>query len=286
MYKFFTFLWEHRQNLLFLLLVLISLSALSLSSQRRFYLARKVNRAILAPFQMVVAQVDYFLHLKKENEKLRKSNFLLTLELYRLEEVRKQNEHLKELLEFSRRSSVYFIASRVISGGLGEKAHVFIIDKGSQDGLTPNLPVLVPEGLVGKTVEVDASQTLVQLYSHPEFRVSAKPRGKEDRAIVGSGPNNEMYMFNIPLRNQLEPGDLIVSSGMGGIFPKGIPVGSIIKLEEEEEMRIKMRAKMEPAVDLNKISEVFVLTDTLFVSPGGDLIFEATDSLTQLWERP
>ena len=286
MYKFFTFLWEHRQNLLFLLLVLISLSALSLSSQRRFYLARRVNRAILAPFQMVVAQVDYFLHLKKENEKLRKSNFLLNLNLYRLEEVRKQNERLKELLEFSRRSSVYFIASRVISGGLGEKAHVFIIDKGSQDGLTPNLPVLVPEGLVGKTVEVDASQTLVQLYSHPEFGVSAKPRGKDDRAIVGSGPNNEMYMFNIPLRNQLEPGDLIVSSGMGGIFPKGIPVGRIIKLEEEEEMRIKMRAKMEPAVDLNKVSEVFVLADTLLVSPGSDLIFEATDSLTQLWERP
>jgi rod shape-determining protein MreC len=286
MSKFFFFLWEHRQNLLFLLLVLFSLSALSLSSQKRFYLARKVNRAILAPFQIVVARADYFLYLKKNNEKLRKSNFLLNLELYRLQEVKKQNLRLKELLDFSRLSSVHFIACRVISGGLGEKAQVFIIDKGSEVGLTPNLPVLVPEGLVGKTVEVDPNRTIVQLYNHQEFRVSAKPRGKEDRAIVGSSASNEMYMFNIPRRNQLEPGDLIVSSGMGGIFPKGIPVGKIVELEEEEEMRIKMRAKLEPAVDLNKVSEVFVLVDTLYANPDGDLMFEAVDSLNQLWETP
>ena len=286
MSSFFFFLWKHRQNLIFLLLVLFSLIAISLSSQRRFYLARRVNRAILAPFQMVIARVDYFLQLKKENEQLRKSNFLLNLDLYRLEEAKRQNRRLEALLEFSRRSSVHFIASRVISGGLGEKAHVFLIDKGAHDGLVPNLPVLVPEGLVGKTVEVDPNRSLVQLFSHPEFRVSAKPRGKEDRAIVGSGPDNEMYMFNIPLRNQLEPGDLIVSSGMGGLFPKGIPVGRIVELEKEVEMGIQMRAKMEPAVNLDKISEVFVLVDTLYVSPGSDLMFETTDSLTQLWERP
>ncbi|MBN2288972.1 MAG: rod shape-determining protein MreC [Candidatus Glassbacteria bacterium] len=286
MSKFFSFIWDHRQNLLFLLLVLISLSALSLSSHRRFYLARRVNRAILAPFQLVVARVDYFLQLKSENVKLRKSNFLLNLELYRLQEAKRQNQRLEALLEFSRRYPVRFIACRIISGGLGEKAHVFIIDKGFEDGLSPNLPVLVPEGLVGKTVEVDPHRTVVQLYSHPEFRVSAKPRGKEDRAIVGSSQNNKMYMFNIPLRNQLEPGDLIVSSGMGGIFPKGIPVGRIVGLEEEEEMRIKMRARMEPAVDLDKVSEVFVLADTAFIGPGDNLLFEATDSLTQLWERP
>ncbi len=172
----------------------------------------------------------------------------------------------------------------MISGGLGEKARIFIIDKGSKHGLSSNLPVLVPEGLVGKTVEVDPNRSVVQLYNHPEFRVSVKPRGKEDRGIVGSGPDNEMYMYDIPLRNQLEAGDLIVSSGMGGIFPKGIPVGSIVELEVEEEMGIKMRAKMEPAVDLNKVSEVFVLSDTLFVSPGGDLLFEARDSLNRLWE--
>ena len=284
MSRFFSFLWEHRQNLLFILLVLISLAALSLSSHRRFYLARRVNRAILAPFQMVIAQADYFLHLKKENEKLLKSNFLLNLELYRLEEIKEQNERLMALLEFSRRSPAHFIACRVISGGLGEKAHIFIIDKGSEHELSGNLPVLVPEGLVGKTVEVDPKRSVVQLYNHPEFRVSVKPRGKEDRAIVGSGPDNEMYMFDIPLRNQLEPGDMIVSSGMGGIFPKGIPVGSIVGLDEEEEMGIKMRAKLEPAVDLKKVSEVFVLIDTLLVSPEGDLLFEARDSLTQLWD--
>jgi len=286
MSKFFYFLWKHRQNLIFLLLILISLSALSLSSHRRFYLARKANRLILAPFQLVVAQADYFLRLKKENEELRKNNFLLTLELNRLEEVKKQNRRLEALLDFSRRSPVHFLASRVISGGLGEKPHVFIIDKGSNHGLSSNLPVLVPEGLVGKTVEVDPDRALVQLYSHPEFRVSAKPRGKEDRAIVGSGQDNEMYMFNIPLRNQLEPGDMIVSSGMGGLFPKGIPIGRIIELEEEEEMRIEMRAKMEPAVNLDQVYEVFVLVDTAFVSPGGDLMFETTDSLSQLWEMP
>jgi len=286
MSRFFQFLWEHKQSLLFLLLLLISLTALSLSGRQRFHLARRINRAVLTPFQLVVAQVDYYLRLKKENEILRKNNFKLALELYRLEEVKKQNQRFEELLQFISRTPIYFIACRVISGGLGNQADVFIIDKGSSHGIVPNLPVLVPEGLVGKIIESDPKRAVVQLYSHPDFRVSAKPSKKEERAIAGPGPDGELYLFNIPLRTQVEVGDLIVSSGMGGIFPKGIPVGTVTEIEKEEEMRIKLRAKLKPAVILDKVSEVFVLADTAFVSPDASLLYEASDSLTTLWTSP
>ena len=111
------------------------------------------------------------------------------------------------------------------------------------------------------------------------------PSKKEERGIAGSGTGGQLYLFNIPLRTQIELGDLIISSGMGGIFPKGIPVGTVTELEEEEEMGIKLRAKLAPAVDLQKVSEVFVLSDTAFVSPEAGLLFEASDSLVNLWNE-
>jgi len=285
MSKFFLFLWEHRQSLIFLLLLLISLAVLSLPGRQRFHLARRINRAVITPFQMVVSQVDYFLHLKKENEILRKNNFILFMEVSRLEEAKKQNQRFERLLEFTSQTPIHFIACKVISGGIGEKADIFIIDKGTVHGVVPNLPVLVPEGLVGKIIETDAKRSMVQLYTHQDFRVSAKPSQKEERAIVGSGPGGELYLFNIPLRTQVKPGDLIVSSGMGGIFPKGIPVGTVAELEKEEEMEITLRAILTPAVDLDQVSEVFVLADTAFVSPKAGLLFEASDSLVNLWNE-
>ena len=286
MSKFFLFLWEHKQSLIFLLLLLTSLAVLSLPGRQRFHMARRINRAVITPFQMAVSQVDYLLRLKKENEILRRNNLILALELQRLEQARTQNQRLERLLEFASQTPVHFIACRVVSGGIGEKADIFIIDKGTVHGVVPNLPVLVPEGLVGKTIETDARRSMVQLYTHQDFRVSAKPSQKEERAIAGSGPGGELYLFNIPLRTQVEPGDLIVSSGMGGIFPKGIPVGTVAKLEREEEIGIKLRAILTPAVDLDQISEVFVLADSAFVSPQTGLLFEASDSLVNLWKEP
>jgi rod shape-determining protein MreC len=283
MFKFFQFLWEHRQNILFLLLVLLSLSALSMSSRQRFQIARSINRSVLTPLQIVSARVDYYVHLKQENESLRKSSFLLALEVYRLEEVKRQNERLESLLGFVQRAPVEFVACRVVSGGLGESANIFVIDKGSNHGLTVNLPVLVPEGLVGKTIEVDSRSTVVQLYTHPDFRISVKPSGKEERMIAGAGPGGQLSLYNVPIRSNLENGDLIVSSGMGGIFPKGIPVGRVVDLKREEERGIQMRAELDPVVVLDRVSEVIVLIDRDFVSPEGDLMFEAADSLTNLW---
>ncbi len=285
MSKFFLFLWEHKKSLLFLLLVLLSLAALSLSSRQRFQLARRINRSVLTPFQSAVSQGDFLLSLKQENEALRRNNFLLSLEIYRLEELEKQNRRLEKLLDFVQRSPVHFIACRVVSGGLGEQAHVFIIDKGTNHGLKPNQPVLVPEGLVGKTVECDPTRSVVQLFTHPDFRVSTKPADKEERAIAGAGPGNQLYLYNIPLRTEIKPGDLIVSTGMGGIFPNGIPVGTVVSLEKEEELGIKQHALLKPAAELDRISEVFVLADSAFIAPGSGQLYQVSDSLNQAWEE-
>jgi rod shape-determining protein MreC len=269
MSKFFLFLWDHKQSLLFLLLLLLSLAALSLSGKNRFLAARKINRTLITPFQMVVSKAEYYLNLKKENERLRKNNFVLSLELYRLEDAREQNQRLTSLLDFASRSSIHFIACRIISGGLGERANVYIIDKGTAHGIEPNMPVLVPEGLVGKTIEADSRRSMVQLYTHQDFRTSG----------------GQLYLFNIPLRTSIVAGDLIVSSGMGGIFPKGIPIGTVEDIEREEEMGIKLRARLKPAVDLDKISEVFVLADSAFVSPSAGVLYESEDSLNFLWSE-
>ncbi len=283
MSRFFLFLWEHRQSLLFLLLILLSLAAISLSGENRFNLARQINRTLITPFQMVVSKADYYLSLKQENERLRKNNFVLSLELYHLEQARQQNERLKALLDFSPATPIHFIACRVVSGGIGERANVFIIDKGSRHGIRINLPVLVPKGLVGKIIETDPARSVVQLYTHQDFRVSAMPSGKSERGIAGSASGGRLYLFNIPLRTSITPGDLIVSSGMGGIFPKGIPIGEVAEIEREREMGIKLRARLNPSVNLDKISELFVLADSAFVSPGAGILFETGDSLNLLW---
>jgi rod shape-determining protein MreC len=234
---------------------------------------------------MVVSKADYYISLKKENERLRKNNFVLSLELYRLEEAREQNRRLTSLLEFASRSSIHFIACRIVSGGLGERANVFIIDKGKVHGVQTNMPVLVPEGLVGKIIEADSRRSMVQLYTHQDFRISAMASGKAERGIAGSASGGQLYLFNIPLRTSIVTGDLIVSSGMGGIFPKGIPIGKVEDIEREKEMGIKLRARLTPSVDLDKISEVFVLADSAFVAPSAGVLYESEDSLNFLWSE-
>jgi rod shape-determining protein MreC len=123
------------------------------------------------------------------------------------------------------------------------------------------------EGLIGKTVDVGRSASEVMLYSHPEFSASAMLVGGDhlEYGVVRAAPNGDVELY-LPLRSRSEPGDRIVSSGYGGTFPRGIPIGTVERGREDQRLGLQKIDVVRPVVDLGSVGAAFVLRR--LVDPG------------------
>jgi rod shape-determining protein MreC len=118
-------------------------------------------------------------------------------------------------------------------GRTGGDEYSVVLSAGSRDGVRPFSPVVSPEGIVGMVNTVDPTMSIAILWTHPDFRVSAMTADGTAFGIVashlGGGPERYLLeMRGVPLRSTLEPGTLILSSGLGGVYPRGIPIGTVI----------------------------------------------------------
>ena len=148
-----------------------------------------------------------------------------------------------------------------------EEGHTVIIDVGRADGIEVDQPLVTLEGLVGKTVDVGRSASEVMLYSHPEFSASAMLVGGDhlEYGVVRSAPNGDVELY-LPLRSRSAAGDRIVTSGYGGTFPRGIPIGTVERGREDERLGLQKIDVVRPVVDLGSLGAAFVLRRV--VGPG------------------
>jgi rod shape-determining protein MreC len=138
-----------------------------------------------------------------------------------------------------------------------------VLSAGSKAGILPFSPVVAPEGLVGMVKSVDPSMSIAIVWAHPDFRVSAMAVDGGAFGIVGAhlGGEPERYLLEmrgVPMRSTLKPGTLIVSSGLGGTFPRGIPVGTVIAEMKTSELWARTYL-LRPAVAPADVSDVMVL---------------------------
>ncbi len=148
--------------------------------------------------------------------------------------LRSENERLRALLGLGQRLQWGFVATEVLHPPRGADEHTVLLAAGSAAGVRPFSPLVVPEGLVGMVTLVDASSSTAILWTHPDFRVSATTPDGVAFGIVaahlGSGADRFLLeMRGVPFRSELKPGTLIVSSGLGNVFPRGIPIGIVLR---------------------------------------------------------
>ena len=205
--------------------------------------------------------------LARQLERVRHENEALRVQIMRLEEVERENQRLRGYLATARQFPVWRPKlARVIGREPANWWRNIKIDLGSRDGLTNNLPVISPsQGLVGRLSEVNYSYSTVVLLGDPDCRVSVLVEGEKNRehgviAPGSSGPlDNSIIDLGFLSRNaELKPGQRVHTSGMGGIFPKGILIGQVVD-SHVAGFGLYREARVKLAVNISSLEEVWVM---------------------------
>ncbi|MDP4110104.1 MAG: rod shape-determining protein MreC [Bacillota bacterium] len=201
--------------------------------------------------------------LKAENEKL-KSELRETKDKLRdAEEIQDENEHLRDLLGLKQKNKSFdFEMAEIIAVNIGNWSNVFTIDKGSLSGLKQNDCVITEDGMVGYISEVGSTFSEVVTVIDPSMQAGAIVSRTRDVAVAQGAfdlmEQGKLKLSYIKKDNDIIAGDIIETSGLGGVFPKGVPIGTVEKIVPESH-GISNYAIIKPTVDLNNISKVFVI---------------------------
>jgi rod shape-determining protein MreC len=220
---------------------------------------RDLTAALLSPPQAFLRSLTAGVRLSRENARLREAAVDLALENFRLREAAVENARLRRLLDFQAASWFRLQPAGVLARDAGRFGRSIKVSRGRGAGIRENMPVVNHEGLVGKVVEVGAGASFVQVLADPDCRVSALVQRTRVPGILGWDPGEGLRLLDVPHHADVEEGDLVVTSGLGEIFPKGILVGRVERVAYEEGHLFR-RIEVRPFVDFSHLEEVFVIT--------------------------
>jgi rod shape-determining protein MreC len=200
--------------------------------------------------------------LLREVDLLRQENGELRLRLAQLEEAWIENQRLRQSLQWQDRVPWRVKAARVVGHDPANWWRNIHIDLGSRDGIRPNFNVLTAEGLVGRVSEVGFARSRVLLVGDPGCRVAAQVQEtREKGSIMPSASSLDrmvVALTYLPGTAVCRPGHRVITSGDGGIFTNGIPVGTVIEVQTND-FGLYLEARVRLAVNLNRLEEVWVL---------------------------
>lgn len=199
----------------------------------------------------------YLVDTAENNRNLSEENRTLRAVLARSDEIRLENERLRLLLGFKEVQEFITLPARVIAEDASSWFRTVTIDKGSEQGVTEGLPVVVAEGVVGRVVRSSPGFARVLLINDASSAVASLLQNNRARGICRG--NGEQLVFDFVLRQEeVKAGDRVVTSGMGGVFPKGLVVGRV-KSVDRREFGLFQVIEVTPAVDFSHLEEVLVL---------------------------
>lgn len=200
-------------------------------------------------------------NLKNENKELKDKNSQLEQALRELENIRTENETLKEYLGLTEKYGEYrTVPGYIINKDISNYSKTIVINVGKKDGIEKNMPVIADEGLVGHVISITDNTAKVRTIVDTSSSISCLMSTNKD-SIVCKGTlenNSELKAMYIPTDANLVQGDSIETSGLGGIYPKGIHVGTIKKIITTKNITDRY-ALVETAVDFTKINTVLVI---------------------------
>jgi len=198
-------------------------------------------------------------HLREENKHLQGEVAVLQRRVDQLKEQSLETQRLQRLLAMRESPRAGFLTARVVGKDATNWFKTILLDRGSQEGVRRNQPVLAPDGLVGRVVEVTPTSAKVQLLTDPVSAVGGLVQRTRVTGIVSGNLGAGARVRYLPLLADVVVGDEVVTSGMGGVFPKGIPVGRITAVERRSGALFQ-EASLQPLADLGRLEEVMILT--------------------------
>lgn len=199
-------------------------------------------------------------NLSDENKRLKEENSELEQKLRELEIIKSENETLKEYLGLTEKYTSYTtIPAYIINKDVSNYSNTFIINVGSKDGIKENMTVIADKGLVGHVIAVSNKTAKVQTIIDPSSSVSILFSSSGDQAICrGVLEENVLKTTYISTNSEILENETVETSGMGGIYPKGITIGNVTKIENTKNV-IDRYTIVTPAVDFEKLETVLVI---------------------------
>ncbi|OQW37986.1 MAG: rod shape-determining protein MreC [Nitrospira sp. SG-bin1] len=205
--------------------------------------------------------------VEEDNQQLRRELDLLKEQNGQLREASAATERLSALLEFKKQALPTSVAAQVIGRDTGNWYKTIILNKGTSDGLQSDQGVITPAGVVGRIVKTTASTAVVLLVTDPNNAIAGLIQRTRDEGIVEGTTEGQARLKYIPLLSNARPGDHVVTSGLVGGFPRGIPIGTITRIDKEEEALFQS-AELSPEVDPTRVEEVLVIRSSFLPTEG------------------
>jgi len=235
---------------------------------------RQLSITVVSLLEEPLSSVRVYRQALNTNTYLQRQNILLQDELSRLRAIEQENKVLRELLDYQERSDFNLKPITFVNKELTGLNNNFTIDAGFKDGIETGMPVVNSDGLIGKVILTSGYYSQVMPYYNNLFRVSARIQETNSSGIVSwTGDNmSELVMDFVPKTIPVDSGFVIETSGFGNQYPAGIPIGYVIRTEEESGEDTQ-RIFLKPFASLFNIAEGFVIT------------FEADTSIQNLKEN-
>ncbi len=196
--------------------------------------------------------------VRSENLRLQAEVGRMQLERAREREDARQARRIQALLQFKENWIDTTVAAQVIGTSGTESSRLLYLDKGTKDGVKPDMPVITPDGVVGKVLSVYGDTAQVLLLNDPTSGVGALLVTSRLQGVVKGTSTGELQLNYIMGDESVQPGDTLVTAGGDQVFPKGLPIGTVTKVSMGHNLFLDI--KLKPAADLNRLEEVLVIT--------------------------
>lgn len=256
----------------FVVLLLLAILILILNQTDNLQPVKSLVLTGLAPVQQVMTLVSNQIRdagqtvydlaeLRRRNKELQDLSDRLMIENVRLKEVESENKNLLALLSFVETNPTYqYTASRVIGRDPGNLLGYILIDAGRRSGIKPEMIVLTERGLVGQVIDVSETTSKVLLITDPLSAVNSVLQTSRATGMVRGDVGGQLYLDQVPQEATIEIGDIVLSSGLGGIFPRGLVIGQVTDVQKQD-LEMFQRATLRPTVDFNKLEVVLIVTN-------------------------
>jgi rod shape-determining protein MreC len=272
------------KNALFLILVLLA-QAIALAMQvrtpadssqpdgRSVRLIRMWATATVTPFERAAHAVGYGMHhgwsdyidlrhVRQQNQDLQQQLTRMRIEQAAIAEDALQGRRLQAMLGFRERYVGSTVAAQVIGASGSDQSRVFTIDKGSRDGLKPDMAVITQDGIVGKLRDVFPTTSYVLEINDQTSGAGVILATTRIRAILRGTVSGRVQIGNLTADSRIKPGEQVLTSGGDQVYPRGLPVGTIESIAPDPDHQPYTAIVVHPAVDLNRVEEVLVITGT------------------------
>ena len=268
------------RNKLAVTIIVLSVSFLGLI----VYTMKKDNRSIiengagstLNPVQSLLYKgtnkiketLDFFLNfseVKAENKELINKNQELENKIATYSDLKEENDRLREVLNFAEERNNYnYISCDIIGYSGGNFLDGYIVNKGKNENVQKGMIVIASQGLVGQVTSVGNNWSIIQSLVNENIAVSVMVERTRDvtgylKGYKDSKNANLAKVYDLPMDSEVKEGDVIMTSGVGMLYPKEIRIGEVTSVEEDK-VKVMKSAVVKPYVDFNKLEELFIVS--------------------------